>query len=64
MARKLFGAEVPAPPDATKLGGTTEATLARLLSASHRSFAAQYQSVINFMLVEARVHFRKQFVNE
>jgi len=36
MAGKLFGAEVPAPPGATKLGGTTEATLARLLSASHR----------------------------
>jgi hypothetical protein len=28
------------------------------------SFAAQHQSVINFMLVEARVYFRKQFVNE
>jgi len=33
MAGKLFGAEVPAPPDATKLGRATEATLARLLSA-------------------------------
>jgi hypothetical protein len=29
---KLFGADVPAPPDATKLDGTTEATLARSLS--------------------------------
>jgi hypothetical protein len=33
MARKPFGADVPAPPDATKLDGTTKATLARLLSA-------------------------------
>ena len=29
----LFGADAPAPPDATKLDGTTEATLARSLSA-------------------------------
>jgi len=29
----LFGADVPAPPDATKLNGTTEATLGRSLSA-------------------------------
>jgi len=30
---KLFGADAPAPPDATKLDGTTEAALARSLSA-------------------------------
>src|SRR6516162_4515667 len=29
----LFGADAPAPPDATKLDGTTEARLARSLSA-------------------------------
>ena len=29
----LFGADAAAPPDATKLDGTTEATLARSLSA-------------------------------
>ena len=32
--RLLFGADTAAPPDATKLDGTTEATLARSLSAS------------------------------
>jgi hypothetical protein len=31
--RMLFGADAPAPLDATKLDGTTEATLARSLSA-------------------------------
>jgi len=31
--RWLFGADVAAPPDAMKLDGTTEATLARSLSA-------------------------------
>jgi hypothetical protein len=31
---KLFGADATAPPDATKLDGTTEAGLARSLSAS------------------------------
>jgi hypothetical protein len=31
--RLLFGADTTAPPDATKLDGTTEATLARSLSA-------------------------------
>jgi hypothetical protein len=30
---KLFGADATAPPDATKLDGTTEAALARSLSA-------------------------------
>jgi hypothetical protein len=30
---KLFGADATAPPDATKLDGTTEATLAHSLSA-------------------------------
>ena len=30
---KLFGIDVPAPADATKLDGTTEATLAHALSA-------------------------------
>jgi hypothetical protein len=30
---KLFGANTPAPPDAAKLDGTTEATLGRSLSA-------------------------------
>ena len=29
----LFGADAPAPPDATQLDGTTEATLAQSLSA-------------------------------
>ena len=33
FVRMLFGADVPAPLDATKLDGTTEATLARSLSA-------------------------------
>ena len=90
---KLFGADVAAPPDAMKLDGTTEATLARSLSAlppgergwitfpeagalfstkgaqyafgemdkdgrrNIESFAAQHQSVINFMPVEKRVYF-------
>src|SRR5262249_23470832 len=31
--RMLFGADTAAPPDAAKLNGTTEATLARSLSA-------------------------------
>ena len=30
---KIFGADVPAPPDATKLDGTSEAALGRALSA-------------------------------
>ena len=33
FVRMLFGADAPAPLDATKLDGTTEATLARSLSA-------------------------------
>ena len=33
LIAKLFGADVAAPPDAKKLDGTTEATLARSLSA-------------------------------
>jgi hypothetical protein len=33
LAGWLFGADVAAPPDAIKLDGTTEATLARSLSA-------------------------------
>ncbi len=89
----LFGAGAAAPPDATKLDATTEATLARSLSAlppdergwitfdeartlfstkgeqyafgetdddgrkNIESFAAQHQSVINFMPVEARIYF-------
>jgi hypothetical protein len=89
---KLFGADA-APPDATKIDGTTEATLARTLSAlaagergwitfaeaarlfsaeraeyafgeldqvgreKIEAFAAQHQSVINFMPVEGRVYF-------
>jgi hypothetical protein len=32
LIRKLFGADATAPPDATKLDGTTEAALARSLS--------------------------------
>ena len=89
----LIGADAPAPLDATKLDGTTEATLARSLSAlppdergwitftearilfstkgaqyafgetdqngkrNIESFAAQHQSVINFIPVEGRVYF-------
>ena len=88
---KLF--ELVAPPKAKKLDGTTEATLARSLSAllpeergwitfaearilfstkgaqyafgetdqngrrNIESFAAQHQSVINFMPVKSRVYF-------
>jgi hypothetical protein len=33
LIRKLFGADAPAPADATKLDGTTEAALTRSLSA-------------------------------
>ena len=91
--RLLFGADAAAPSDAMKLDGTTEATLARSLSAlppdeqgwitftearilfstkdakyafgeadrdgrrNIESFAAQHQSVINFMPVEERVYF-------
>ena len=33
LIRKLFGSSAADPPDATKLDGTTEATLARSLSA-------------------------------
>jgi len=33
LIRKLFGADAAAPPDAMKLDGTTEAVLARALSA-------------------------------
>jgi hypothetical protein len=89
---KLFGIGVPSPADAMKLDGTTEAALARSLSAlppdergwitfgearmlfstkgdqyafgetdegrkNIESFAAQHQSVINFMPVERRVYF-------
>ena len=89
----LFGADAAAPPDARKLDGSTEATLARSLSAlppdergwitfaearilfstegaqyafgetdrdgrrNIESFAAQHQSVINFMPIEDRVYF-------
>jgi hypothetical protein len=92
--RWLFEADAAAPSsDAMKLDGTTEATLARSLSAlppdergwitfaearllfstkdaqyafgetdddgrrKIESFAAQHQSVINFMPVEGRVYF-------
>ena len=87
----LFGAD--APPDSMKLDGTTEAALARSLSAlspdqrgwitfaearilfstkgaqyafgetdkdgrrNIEAFAAQHQSVINFMPVEGRIYF-------
>ena len=33
LFEKLFGADTPAPPDATKLDGTSEAALTRSLSA-------------------------------
>ena len=90
---KLFGVDAAAPPDAAKLDGTTEAALARSLSAlppgergwitfaearslfsgkgeqyafgegddegkrNIEMFAAQHQSVINFMPLEGRVYF-------
>ena len=90
---KLFGADAATPPDAIKLDGTSEASLARSLSAlppdergwisfgeartlfstkdaqyafgetdddgkrNIETFAAQHQSVINFMPSEARVYF-------
>ena len=93
LIRLLFGADAAAPPDAMKLDGTTEAALARSLSAlppeergwitfaearillsskgaqyafgerdedgrkNIESFAAQHQSVINFMPAEGRVYF-------
>ena len=93
IIRWLFGADAAAPSDATKLDGTSEASLARSLSASPpydrgwitfaeartlfstkgaqygfgetdddgkrniETFAAQHQSVINFMPVEGRVYF-------
>jgi hypothetical protein len=93
IIRWLFGADATAPPDAMKLDATTEAVLARALSAlppdergwitfaearilfstkgvqyafgeddhdgrrSIESFAAQHQSVINFMPSEGRVYF-------
>jgi hypothetical protein len=91
LIEKLF--KLVAPPKATKLDGTTEATLARSLSAlppdergwitfaearilfstkgaqyafgetdqdgkrNIETFAAQHQSVINFIPVEDRVYF-------
>jgi len=90
---KLFGAGAAAPLDAMKLDGTSEAALARSLSAlppdewgwitfaeartlfsskgaeygfgetdddgrrNIEAFAAQHESVINFMPVEGRVYF-------
>ena len=42
---RLFGADVAAPPDAMKLDGTNEATLARSLSAlrrDHERIGAQF----------------------
>jgi hypothetical protein len=93
IIRWLFGADSAAPPDATRLDATTEAALARSLSAlppeergwitfaearnlfsaksdqyafgetdddggrNIESFAAQHQSVINFMPAEGRVYF-------
>jgi hypothetical protein len=96
LIRGLFGADAAAPPDAMKLDGTTEATLACSLSAlppdergwitfaearslfsakseqyafgetdedgkrNIESFAAQQQSVINFMPAEGRVYFVRE----
>jgi hypothetical protein len=94
---KLFGIDAAAPPDAAKLDATTEAALARSLSAlpagergwltlseartlfstegaeyafgeldqvgreKIKSFAAQHQSIINFMpMVEQRVYFVRE----
>jgi hypothetical protein len=94
---KLFGIDAAAPPDVAKLDATTEAALARSLSALSagergwltlneartlfstegaeyafgeldqvgrekiESFAAQHQSVINFMpMVEQRVYFVRE----
>src|ERR1700757_3006274 len=48
---KLFGADVAPPPDATKLDGTTEAALARSLSA----LPADERGWITF--AEARILF-------
>jgi hypothetical protein len=94
--RWLFGADATAPSDAIKLDATTEAALARSLSAlpsdergwitfaearnlfsaksdqyafgetdddgkkNIEAFAAQHQSVINFMPIEGRVYFLRQ----
>jgi hypothetical protein len=96
LIRWLFGADATAPLDAMKLDGTTEATLARSLSAlasgewgwitfgearilfstkgaqyafgetdedgkrNIESFAAQHQSLINFMPTEGRVYFVRE----
>ena len=93
LIRSLFGADAAAPPDALKLDGTTEATLARSLLPDKRgwitfaearslfstkgaqyafgetdedgkrnieSFAAQHQSVINFMPTQGRVYFVRE----
>jgi len=96
LIRWLFGADAAAPPDAMKLDGTTEATLARSLSAlpsdkrgwitfaearilfstkgaqyafgetdqdgrkNIETFAAQQQSVIDFMPAEGRVYFVRE----
>jgi hypothetical protein len=93
IIRWLFGADAAAPSDAMKLDGTSEASLARALSAlppdergwitfaaaqtlfstkgaqyafgetdddgrrNIESFAAQHQSVINFMPAEGRIYF-------
>ena len=93
IIRWLFGADAAAPFDAMKLDGTSEASLARSLSAlppdergwitfaeartlfstkdaqyafgetdddgkrNIETFAAQHQSVINFMPIEERVYF-------
>jgi len=51
LIRRLFGANAAAPPDAAKLDGTTEAALARSLTAlppderGWITFAAQHHSV-------------------
>lgn len=100
LIKMLFGADTAAPSDAMKLDGTSEATLARSLSALPpggrrwitfaearslfstkdaqyafgetdddgrryiESFAAQHQSIINFMPVEGRVYFVRKAQRE
>ena len=96
IIRWIFGADAAAPSDAIKLDATSDASLARSLSAlppdergwitfaearilfsikdtqyafgetdddgkrNIETFAAQHQSVINFMPLEGRVYFLRQ----
>jgi hypothetical protein len=57
---KLFGADAPAPPDATKLDGTTEAALARSLSAlppDERGWITSAEARVLFSAKDAQYAF-------